>query len=270
MLVVDIDKRYHVRDTWSDVTLSDAIAIHGMFGDMPNKVREVYISILEGDVDAARDIYMGLTDEEMNKVFPDWYAAVIAALSDIPLEVLLKTDAMQRTSLYTIHLEPLVVALMRAPGDYPVKEIKHFDHHGVRYYLPEKGMVLGGDGLPGVKLTAVQYAQSADLMARLVEMDRGGWALMANVISILCLPKGEKYDEQTSLKRADVFEDLPMSVVWEVYFFIYRSLTRLSVSILHSLMEAVEAEKGRKRQRRPVFRRGAGMDNYWGRLEMTS
>jgi hypothetical protein len=110
--------------------------------------------------------------------------------------------------------------------------------------------------VPGVGLSALQFTQSADFFSAMNKVAEGAYDKMRYAIAILCLPKGEKYDEQKMFERAELFEDLPMSVVWEVFFFIQHSLER---SVVHTLNSFSRAAKGKWQRRKAAWLRGDGM-----------
>lgn len=270
MLIVEIGRHeYHIRDTWADMTLSDAIALHDLFGEMPQSLKDIYLHSIAGDGEQAMAEAGKVTSEDLFTHWPAWQGKVIAAVSDIPVELLEKTNPDQCGSIYSIHIEPLVLGLFGGSPNYDPRGIKFFEHGGARYYLPTDGYKIGGT-LRGAHMTAAQFAQANDVVRMATDLSEGKYGMMANFISILCLPKGEVYDEQKSLSRAESFKDLPMTVVWEVYFFIISSLTKQADHILRYLQSAMEAPKGGLRRKRRGWRRGAGTVNYWGHLETIS
>ena len=71
--------------------------------------------------------------------------------------------------------------------------------------------------------------ETDDILKAAHDMDGGRLDVAANIVSILCRPKAEdgkveKYDEARSLERAQTFLDLPMSIVWEVFFCTHEQL----------------------------------------------
>jgi len=68
-------------------------------------------------------------------------------------------------------------------------------------------------------VTAIEFTEAADLQLAEKALDGGRIETLSNIIAIHCRLKNEKYDEQKSLSRAELFMDeLTMDVAWEVFF----------------------------------------------------
>jgi len=243
MIVVSInDNRYKIPQTWSEITLSQGIAVHNLFPVIPGRLKDIYLAANERKTDEVVKLQEETTTEEALKVFPAWYGDVICAVSDIPQDVMDNTDTFERTKLYMDYCEWIVLGLMFLPVDFEPKGIKDFEHRSEIYKLPEEGRKPGGK-LPGAFLGFAQFAQSSDMLVAATDLSTGSYDRMKEFIAILVYPEGDKYDEQKMLKMAESFEDLPMSVVWEVYFFIIRSLVRSGSRILSYSREVMEKRK---------------------------
>lgn len=245
---------YHIDTTWDDLTLRKAIKVAKLAKKMPEKLAEAYAKIVElatdpkQAADAVREIEKEITQQDRIKTLPKFYGEVLAICSDIPAKVVKTIPHKWRTGIYQTYYENLVFGCLHYPRDYEIKNIPHFffdmgrkfdsdgkeikkeyKRHIVKFYLPENSKGLQEDRPMGNE-QAVVWTESADMEHFSKEMEAGNLTHAANICSIIARPKDkdgaiEEYDEKIALERARHFMDLPMSVVWEVFFcFIVRSI----------------------------------------------
>ncbi len=254
MLVVELNgSDYHIATTWDDLTLRKAIALAKLAKKMPEKLAEAYKQLVDPEVakeatDAVREIEKTLTHKERTKVMPKFYGEVLAICSDIKKKDLDTMPHEWRTGIYQQYLEPFVFGCRHYPHNYQCQNLPHFffdmgrvfDEDGkevkksykrqlVKFFLPENTKGLTGSTPMGNE-QAVVWTESADLEHFSKEMEAGNLTHAANICTVIARPmdlngKIEEYDEKKILARAAHFLDLPMSVVWEVFFcFIVRSI----------------------------------------------
>lgn len=254
MLVVEISgSEYCIDTTWEDLTLRKAIKVATLAKKMPEKLAEAYTKLVETEkvkeaADAVRAVDETLTNRERTKTLPRFYGDVLGACSNIPKKVLRTIPHEWRTGIYQQYQEPFVFGCHHYPKDFQALDIPHFffdmgrvfDEDGkeikkqykrqlVKFFLPEnvKGLA---HSIPMGNEQAVVWTESADLEHFSKELEAGNLTHAANICSIIARPmdttgKIEEYDEKKSLERAAHFLDLPMSIVWEVFFcFIARSI----------------------------------------------
>jgi len=65
-----------------------------------------------------------------------------------------------------------------------------------------------------------------------VALEGIGIAGMSQFCAVMCREKGEDYDEDKAMVRAEAFETLPMNIVWEVFF----CITRLSTTSVNHVL----------------------------------
>lgn len=241
------EQQYRVAGGWEDITIrqaSDLLAI-----PMPDKLRKMYTAGMtpgtkpEEAEKLAQAIIDSITLHERHKEFPKYYSKCIEVLSDIPGKVLSKTSVSSIVPLYMIYVQKFVEGIHFFPADYDYKEVTGFELDGVTYQLPVDRKIFG-QSVPMVDVTALEFAESADLMIHTARLtDDRDFGRVANMIAILCRQKGEPYDEEVSLKRAEVFRDnLKMDVAWNVFFSLITPLIIAGQSMLISSLE--EAVKG--------------------------
>lgn len=214
---------YLIPSHWHDLTIGQAARLSSL--EMPSGLAEVYREIFNrGDQseDEHRRKVLRLEAEmepEMRyKAIPKYYRDVVGVLSDIPGEILDKTDINSITHVYMTYFRRFVEGVNFTPDDFTPELIKSFDFEGETYYLPKSKKVFGED-VPMSDAMALEFTESADLMVHLARMSRErDFSRCANLVSILCRPDGEQYNEDTSLQRAERFKRLTMDVVWNVFF----------------------------------------------------
>jgi hypothetical protein len=204
MIVIAIgDKDYNLPTSWSEITLSRCVELARLCDDMPDGLRKLY---------AASE---PLDDECEVKYSPEWYGRVISLLAEVPVELMSQCQWYDRTVIYRQYLEKIVLECMASPNE--VEQITTFTHNGTEYHLPMSAPSMSGDQI-GANVTTIEFTECADLEIYSRQLKGGKLEVMANIVSILCRPKGEKYNEQVSLIRAKEFASLPMSTVWSVFF----------------------------------------------------
>lgn len=243
---------YRVASEWSDITISQAGALLDI--TLPDVLRKIYAlyrneeglkdeEIMERIEQAGESISF----EEQYKGLPKFYSRVLEVLSDIPGDVLNRTDVISISTIYRTYLSQFIDGLWVRPA-YEHREITFFDFEDRRYYLPEDREVFG-TVVPMVNITALEFTESADLMIQATRMgtDRD-FRRIANLISILCRPKNgderETYNEVVCLARAEKFLELKMDVAWDVFFSLITPLIIAGQYVqICSLEEMIEESK---------------------------
>ena len=258
---------YQSIETWGEMPLSKAIEINKIIDTIPKNLAKYYKLTSEnakvkGEKDRLRDkelqqLAKKITDKERMKDFPEFYGKIICTLSNIPEAIMNQIQWRDREKFYkssytgSISAESVVYGLSHFPYDYHVTGIKKFVFKGQTDWLPKTKRILG-QLKPLADTTAIEFAESSDLEIFSKELSGGKYARMANVIAILCRPKVkgliQKYDEATSLKRAAQLKELPMSVVWEVFFYVVRHTSISNSNILMSLVQRELLTLRRKQQ----------------------
>jgi len=237
MVTVTINnKDYKVYSEWPDMVNREAIEVYKLISKAPEKLMELYKCKTDEEIEAVE-----LDNEDLVKKFPKFYGECLSVCSDIPEGVIKKTLSGDRVAIYKQYLEPLVLGLMFLPRD--VKAIESFTLENVTYELPKSKDALGEEKV-GAYMQALEFTEAADLEYFARELDGGKYEYAANIISVLCRPKGEEYDEDTSLARVKMFNELPMDIVFGVFFSLISSM---SISIrdtaLSSLPRGSELKK---------------------------
>lgn len=262
MQVLDVNGvEYTAIETWDEMPLSTAIRVHQVIDDMPSLLRELYDHSIKKNPDKKETdkLYKKITDEDQMKLFPIFYGEIMRVLTTIPGNVMEGIMWDRRTSFYKKYCERLVQGILY--GDYSdIKNIKSFDWKGKTYHLPDSGHFLGGNegltktkdqkiskDIPMENEQTIVFTEIADLEIYSERLKGGKYEVAPNIVSIMCRPKGEEYDEKTCLARAKDFMELPMSIVWEVFFCIQQLLTISSQNIQISQLQKVVAQQRKQK-----------------------
>ena len=135
------------------------------------------------------------------------------------------------------------------------KNIDSFIFQGIEYMLPTKktdyfGNVLHfGNSTFGEVVEAMQREKAeeeakaeaaTEVEEQLQEMSQqfidNNYLALPYQIAILCRPKGEEYDDKKTASRAKLFKKLPMSIVWNIAFFLIRHKNK-SMSLLNLFLK---------------------------------
>ena len=236
MDVLRIDKDYKIKTEWSELTVGEAAQITAL--GLPEPLKEIYSYMAKGDQEGFVEAEKKLTYRQKKKTLPKFYGDVLEIISDVPKEIMKKVFPDDRTSTYMKYGFGVVFGLWFNP-DYQPKGIRSFEHNGVKYYFPDSKKGLKGD-ITGGWMTTVEFAESADLLSYAEEYNEKT-EVFPILVAILCRPmingRRESYDEQKAFKRAEEFKTLTMDVVWEVSFFLTKSLDKLN-SVTKSYLQA--------------------------------
>lgn len=220
---------YEAVQDWKDLTIGQVAKVARI--PLPKMIQDVYDIIFKSTAQPEEKekeidkINQSVTDKEDLKEFPAFYIRVMEHLTTIPMETILKTDVLSIKEFYYTYLQKFVEGIHYFPMSYKHTDILHFDFRGSRYFLPASKEVFGVN-VPLVDFSALEFAESADLMIEITAMNKErDLTKLGNVLAILCRPEGEPYDEDVCLGRAKEFQDLTMDVVWNVFFSFMEPLT---------------------------------------------
>lgn len=267
------DTNYSCFEDWKEMPLSKAIELATLCNkEMPLPLKSLYELYTKSkgaddteNKSAVEKFILDGTDEDWIKNFPVFYGKAIKCLSDIPQEIIDKTNSDNRNIFYQQYCFKFVFGVLHHPFDFVYNGIEKFEHHGEVLHAPKSKKILGKIK-PFADRTAIEFAESADLELYSKNLDGGKFECAANIIAILCRPiilktvedigkkltkreakeikkedwfKLEPYNEDTCLKRAEGFHDLKMDIVWEVFFCLTQQSILLSQDMaLSSMAEA--------------------------------
>jgi len=215
-------KQYKCVGGWDEITIDQAVdALLVIEEKIPAFLKTRYDLINVQDWGKLTKHEETIDDELIVKTLPAFYGLMIQKFSDLTDYILKRISYHDRSVFYEQYIEKFVLGLLFGPTDFDYKEIKRFDYQGVTYYLPKYKVVLD-ERIPMGESQTIEFTESSDLILNAKKLQGGQLSLSKNVVSILCRPENEDYDEQTCLDRATKFGSLPMSIVWEVFFYILK------------------------------------------------
>ena len=220
MLTVKVnDNLFEVCESWKDITIAKAVELYKI--KLPEKLKDIYnltyysrLPEKEKEV-TLKELQAKITDEDNHKHFPRFYASALEILSNIPHDIIMKTDVISVKALYFEYLQKFVEGIFFFP-QYEFKPITSFEFKGETYCLPMSREVFGTE-VPMADITAMEFIESADMLSAATSLQKD-LSKLATLVAIICRPKGEKYDEKTAIKRTGEFQELTMDVVWNVFF----------------------------------------------------
>lgn len=253
MYILEINnKQYKKAQDWPDITIAESIQLYHLIDKMPAKLRRLYELLAkeqtpetQKEIDTIND---GITDTEQKKTFPSFYGKVLNILSTIPQAVINRIDWSYRTEHFYFKLgdgiscESIIIGLLVAPIDFTPKYIESFELDGETLMLPQSKEVLGNN-IPLYNEDALTFCESADLELFSDGMAGGRYEWATNLISILCRPKGEQYDEARSLERAKKMDTLTMDIFWEVFFCATKCFNISNANTLTSLLQSESLQR---------------------------
>lgn len=223
MIHLTINKvEYHLKASWSEITIAEAIKLQAI--PIPERLMQL--------IQTGQD---NTTKADLLKTFPDYFGKVICTLSDIPMEVIDHIHAGDRAGIYSEYLKGLICDLVFMQSAN-VATVESFTFEGVEYKLPHTAEVFG-KGLPFYGVSAVTFTEMADLQLAVSDLAAGGLKAAPMLIAVACREVGTLYNEGNTIALANRFEQLPMSVFWQVFFSFNEVLKNWLKLSLQSLTE---------------------------------
>jgi len=159
-------------------------------------------------------------------------------LANIPENVVKKIMPQDRNWAYGKYCLDFVVGLHFEPT-FEFKNLEFIQCGDEKLYLPTKKHILGEE-IPMYDTSAWQFTEAADLK---IAHSKNRYEVMANIVTILCKPKGEEYDQDSALERAEKLKDMPFSDAYEVFFcskeFLISQIRQDQISLENLLAESL-------------------------------
>lgn len=213
-MIFTIDKKnYRLKIAWNTVTLNDATSIAKL--NLPE-------GFITGDF----------------KQSPRQMIEVLAILSNCPIEVLSQTDEISIISLYEIVHYMVNQLYTFNLDDYNPIGVQEIRFKGKRFLMP-KTILIDDKPIFCYDEPCKKIIESNNLIQLISEMKHEGIDKMRYICAMYLNEKGKRgYDAEVIEKRANLFRELPMTIVWDVFFFIYSSLSSYMIAtVIPSLKE---------------------------------
>ena len=239
-------KDYNLPSEWKEVSLSQAQKVTKAIAEAPEKWLEAQKLRLSGEEKEALELEATLTAEDIEKDIPIMFGSLIEALSDIPKDIIKKLNKPERQRLFEL-MQNIILGIGLFPYDYEQTGMQSFKFKGKEYFLPTSKRLLEKE-IPMAETTAVEFAEASDLQLTAAKVKGGEFDMMPLMIAILCRPRNRKYDQDEAVKTAELFKELPMNYVWEVFFCLRERsslLKTLEAKFLKVQAESIEAKESR-------------------------
>jgi hypothetical protein len=205
-----------VVENWSEVTLEQAIKLTAI-----NIPVDLDTFDLFKHIDKIKDCFTvmsSLTRDEVDMINPN-----------------------SIVHFYHKNLQKYVDDLHRsAPVSYIPKLIDSFEFDGVEYHMPTSLIVDDETVILQHGQDVKRFVESSNLFKRYSELKDDGIKVMPMFIaSVVKQDIDEPFDEQVITKRAEQFKQLPMSVVWEVFF----CISQLTLKSLQFTLQSIAQEE---------------------------
>ena len=201
------NNKYTINCIWESITLRDAIAITDI--DIEEEKLKYLISSQEIEY-----------EDELMKYIKD----VLGILTDCPRVMLDKIDNIFLVVLFDMVkyiVNGLYFLNLETYKPIGIKEIKF---KGRVYKMPES-LIINDEEILAYKTSSKNIIDASNIVGMLDQMQNKGIKLM-NLVAAIYLKEENKdeTDEEIIALKSKLFMDLPMSVIWEVFFFTYYSL----------------------------------------------
>ncbi len=250
-----IEKRkYDLAATWEEVTLKQAIKISKL------DFNEEMFKRLIGVDDPGE-----LGEEDLA-----YMIQVITILSDVKPATLKKIDTHMLFVIFT-HVRYIINGLFYMNIEtYKPIGVKEISFKGKKYYTPET-LLVAGENIVAWKEKSKFVTEANNIMATIAESKKEGIELLPFLCAIYLKENpDEDYNDEKIVKRSELFIDLPMMIVWEVFFYMFYSYINF---VLASRMYLIEKEKMTPLRRTSLTILGllalpiVGLQALWKRLK---
>jgi hypothetical protein len=233
-----LDNEYNLLNTWEDITLERFQRLCAL------KIPEKYGEYIKACFSEKEGIYekalTTLSNKDLIKTFPEYFGEVIFTLSDIPREIIDRLHRIIREQLYETYFYPFVVSVFAGiPLQFedsklirsPRFERDSFWFDDERNFFPQS-LVYVSIEVPMYKETILTFSEASDIEVAINEWGSKGVDSVAQMIAVYCRREGEQYNPEAVLERIPKFKNLPMTIIWEVFFYITELGARSVVAML--------------------------------------
>lgn len=206
--------KYSLKTLWEDVTLREAIDL------LKFEIEE----------DSFEKLYTEEDVDKFNKKEIDYMRKVVNYLAKPNIAKLYQIDEAFIYVLFS-YVKHLIYNLYHMNIEtYKPKGIQEITFKGTKYYLPDS-LLVNQETIVGYKEKSKFVTEANNLMNLIAEhKGRGIEALNLLVALYLKEDKDEVYDDERVARRAEIFMDLPMSIIWEVFFYTYYSYLNFAIA----------------------------------------
>jgi len=193
------------------------------------------------------------TFRELDKV-----KKLVSIFSSIDIDTLNLIEPLHLEYFYVMYLAKFVNDLHEpAPQTYSPQLLTKFTHKGQNYLMPESLIVNEATIVLQHGQKVKNFVEASNMLKQIHELKANGIDQMPLFISsIVKTSADEIFNEQMVVARAKELADLPMDIVWEVFFCTSQLTLKLANATLQSIMETgketgkLDMKLGRLRSRK--------------------
>jgi len=237
-------KKHHIPEKWEEITLIEFINFHEIIDKCP--IKEAILNEFEEEPQKI-DIDELQFAKFKEHVFRYW------AKTDLPLNA---EDVLMCYEL----LSKFVIGALVIPVDREFEPIREFDFKGGHYDLGGENMqersyqeyaeIKQAKEKPQI---LEDYYKEIGLKVNGKKILEGKWSHLPYQIAILTTPG---FDEEKIKKRAKLFEELPMDIVWGCAFFLLKQSRKSLADSQYSMLK--EAGTLLRQAQMSISSRGGG------------
>jgi len=166
---------------------------------------------------------------------------VIAILSDCPMDVLNQIDKYELVVLFdTVRHLVKMLYYFNFETHKPVGVTEVY-FKGKKYFMPES-LIIDNNLIPMHRERSKTVIEASNLVTLLSKLKNDGFHIMKYLCATyLKEDLKEEYDEETINKRAELFEELPLSIALEVFFCTY-------IFFIHYLLNTANSSIPRRKK----------------------
>ena len=199
---------FSIRSNWHEIDYLTALAIEEL--PIPDKLHKLYTSTSEKD-------WNRLITEQVEEENTIYFKTIIGLLGDIPQDILDKTQH-GIDDFYHRYLELYIIDIIKT---YPSKQTfspcnqEWVELNKIKYYFPTSKKIINDTQLLAQE-TVAPILEALDISSNKM----GVSGLLA--LGAILLREKPGYNEDEVLNRVEIFKQLPMQTLWEVFFCLIR------------------------------------------------
>ena len=214
--ISEINKTFRTPENWDEITLSQYAEFIEAVTALTDK--------LKADDKSESGFY------EIVLSYRSEFNRIIRAFTGLNEKTINQVNA---EDIYSVYVQ--LTTFLSAPEFKPIKRFKFKNKY---YYLPESAKDYFGNEIEMGKATFGEVVEALQIRNLNDSFKNNKFSALPYQIAILCRPKNEAYDDQKVADRAKMFGGLPMSVVWNISFF----LMKPQINYLNRFLKSLEAK----------------------------
>lgn len=201
------DVEYKVFNSWSEVTVKKARQLYSLSNKAPEELLLIYKEKSKGEDEDKEQIR--LHTDKLNtkqKELDNFFISVLELMSDIPKDIITKTNIDDIRIAYYQLLESFVFGVLYFPLE-EVKDLSSFKLMGIEYFAPKSKKVLGLVR-PFYNEDIAVYTDASDVDSQGRKSEEGKYMMAELITAIIYREKDSKYREDDSIEVSELFEDI--------------------------------------------------------------